>query len=286
MPVDLTSLEILKVYYTPSGWAFVPVWYGVDPAKDAAWMADARKHYPRETDWDREMEIDFGQHKGAKVYPGYTRAKHWHEEIAYEPRLPLVLAADFNASPMAWLVGQVVGGWVQILEDLVRDPGTIEGGVAEFRDTYPQHAAGVVVYGDASVKSFYDTMRLAFRGYKSPVTFRIPERNPPVKDRCNAVQLKLNAADGYPGIRIQGPKCPQLIQDFEEVVWRPNGKDILKTTDPNDPYTKRTHISDALGYWIVHDWSVPSEVSRRNAQAKPRQPLDFSKALGGLHYKK
>lgn len=288
MPVDQSQLEALKIYKSPRGWIFCPVHWSHDSSKSAEWAEAERKKYPREADYLREQEIDFGVHLGAKVYPGYVRSKHWYDTLEYEERVPLVLFCDFNASPMAWGVGQVVGGWIHVLEDLVRDPGTIEGGVEEFRAAYPHHRGGVKVYGDASVKGFYDTMRFAFRGYPSPVTYHIPEKNPLVRDRCNAVQVKLTAGDGFPGVRIQGPKCPQLIQDFEEVVWRPNGRDIMKTTDPNDPYTKRTHISDAFGYWVARDWMVFKEVGERMnpERAKPRPPRQYTKLLGDISYRK
>lgn len=283
MPVNQETLEVLKVFRSPRGFAFVPVHHSADPDKGPEWAEAERAKYARDADYDREIDIDFGVHLGAKVYAHFRRAVHVVDEIEYQERLPLVLFCDFNASPQAWGVGQVVAGWVHVLDEIFRDPSTIEAGVDEFRNTFPAHKSGVTVYGDASVKSFYDTMKLHFRGYSSVVNFKIPEKNGLVKARCDAVGLRLSPGDGYPGVRI-AKKCVNLIQDFEEVVWRPNGKDILKVSDPNDPYSKRTHISDAFGYWIVREWPSGLELGRR-VDRHPRKPIVAGKLLGDLSYK-
>jgi len=39
------------------------------------------------------------------------------------------------------------------------------------------------------------------------------------------------------------------MQDFEEVL-SDNKQGIKKTHNKKDPYFRRTHVSDAIGYWI------------------------------------
>ena len=41
------------------------------------------------------------------------------------------------------------------------------------------------------------------------------------------------------------PRCKGLIMDFEEVIFKPDSSVIDKERD-----SKRTHLSDALGYLI------------------------------------
>ena len=183
---------------------------------------------------------------------------------------------------MTWGVAQVIAGVPQVIDEIFREPSTIEAAVDEFRNNYPTHRGELWIYGDATTKSFYDTIRLAFRGYSAPITMKVPPGNPRVKERVNAVNVRLKGLDGVPGIKIAA-KCKELIQDLEEVMWRPNEKDLLKVTDQKDPYYRRTHISDGMGYWITREWPVLSEVAKMNI--KKREPLKFGKMLGDLSYR-
>jgi len=247
------------------------------------WEIAERAKYAREEDWAREMELDFGVHLGAPAYPHFRRAVHVVDELPYFDRMPLVLFCDFNQSPLGWGIGQIIGGFVNVIDEIFREPSTIEAAVTEFRDLYPTHKGELWIYGDATTKSFYDTMRLALRGYSAPMTLRVPAKNPHVKERVNAVDTKLWAQDGRPGIRIAA-KCVNLIQDFEEVMWRPNEKDLLKVTDQKDPYYKRTHMSDAFGYWMVREFPVGAE-KEAGFEPRKREPLKPGKLLGDLYYK-
>lgn len=243
-------------------------------------MVQEHAKYSREEDWSREQEIDFGVHLGAPAYPNFKRSIHVHDELPYYDRTPLILFCDFNQSPLGWGIAQITGGWLNVLDEVFREPSTIEQAVDEFRDSYPAHKGELWIYGDATTKSFYDTMKLSLRGYSAAITLKVPPGNPKVKERVNAVNVKLKALDGAPGIRIAA-KCVNLIQDLEEVMWRPNEKDLLKVTDPKDPYYKRTHVSDAMGYLVAREWPVFEAVPR---SAAPRKPLDRGKAMGGIAY--
>ena len=46
-----------------------------------------------------------------------------------------------------------------------------------------------------------------------------------------------------------------FIADLEQVLRDSRGG-IKKSHDRKDPYYRRTHISDALGYWVVKDEPV------------------------------
>lgn len=275
-------MQVLKSYPSPRGWAVIPVHYSHDPDKDAAWADAARKKFDTDDKWATEMEIDFQVHVGALAYPNFKRAIHVFDELPYYDRLPLTLFCDFNQSPLAWGIGQVVQGVPCVLDEIFREPSTIEAAVEEFRNSYPAHKGELLIYGDATTKSFYDTMKLALRGYSAPLSLRVSAANPKVKDRVNAVNVRLKGVDGNPGVKIAA-RCKQLIQDLEEVMWRPNEKDLLKVTDQKDPYYKRTHISDAMGYWVAREWPVISE-SAKLTNVK-RAPMPQGKVLGDLYFK-
>jgi hypothetical protein len=51
------------------------------------------------------------------------------------------------------------------------------------------------------------------------------------------------------------PKCQELIKDFERVCWKsdPHGN-LQNNLDKTD--LLRTHISDAVGYWVVREHPI------------------------------
>jgi hypothetical protein len=80
--------------------------------------------------------------------------------------------------------------------------------------------------------------------------------NPSVKDRVTLMNGMLANADGTARLLID-PKCRELIQDFEQVCFKPDSTVIDKEADP-----RRTHLSDALGYLV---WQ----------RCRPQSPFGF-----------
>lgn len=251
----------------------MPVHYSHDPEKaDPNWLVKERAKYAKPDDWQREMEIDFAAHVGAPAYPQYSRGKHLRRGLPYYEELPLDLFCDFNVAPMVWGTSQIVRGVEYVLRTWSMTPATTEGMVAKFREFYPAHAAGVRLYGDASGHSRghqgqvsqtdYQIIELEFRGYPSQLERRVPIKNPAVKSRLHAVNRRLLAADGAPGVLIDADNCPELVQDLGEVVLTADGTAILKVTNPDDPYSQRTHGSDAWGYKVFREWPVGDEKAR------------------------
>jgi len=81
------------------------------------------------------------------------------------------------------------------------------------------------------------------------------KKNTAVVDRINAVNgLLCSAADqGRKDRRLYiDPSCSELVADLEEVKWKVdasgNTYDELNKRDP-----KRTHVSDALGYYTEEE---------------------------------
>jgi hypothetical protein len=78
---------------------------------------------------------------------------------------------------------------------------------------------------------------------------KVPESNPAINDRINAVNRICKNEFGEVQLEID-PICKELIEDFEQVISDGRGG-IKKTFNRKDPYYKRTHTSDALGYWVA-----------------------------------
>lgn len=62
--------------------------------------------------------------------------------------------------------------------------------------------------------------------------------------------------------------------DLNEVVWRPDGRKILESHDPKNPYYRRGHMSAAWGYKIAREWPVKKAVVAliKIPKRKPRDP--------------
>lgn len=167
-------------------------------------------------------------------------------------RLPLLWALDFNVDPMCSVVAQVDGEQVTVLDEIVLSRASTYDACEEFGGRFPGHAAGLVVYADATGARLQTTgttdleiLRRFFRGGAwGDVQFRIPKANPAVRERVTLMNAKLESAAGERKLTAH-PRCKELIKDFEQVTYKENSLMVDKDSDP-----RRTHLSDALGYLV------------------------------------
>jgi hypothetical protein len=186
-----------------------------------------------------------------RVYVAFERKDHV-KDAAKEARVPLLWALDFNVDPMCSVVAQKQGDTIHVLDEIVISRASTWNACEEFWNRFGHHAAGLVVYGDASGQSLktsgttdYDMIRQFFsRTPYRTVDYRVPKANPMVRDRILVVNSRLRAANGDIQLHVN-PKCGELIKDLEEVVYKTGTTVIDKERDP-----KRTHLSDALGYLV------------------------------------
>lgn len=201
------------------------------------------------------------------VYPGFQRARNLRN-LEIDGTLPLFWALDFNVDPMSSIVAQKRGEDILVLDEVVlRKANTLQA-CEEFHARYPNHQAGIVIYGDATGQRLqtagttdYRMIREYFRqtAYRS-LKFRVPASNPSVRERIGLVNAKLFSASEEVRLLID-PRCRGLITDFEEVTYKPESGVIDKERD-----SERTHLSDALGYLIWQECGprpVFGEQSRR-----------------------
>jgi phage terminase large subunit-like protein len=194
---------------------------------------------------------------GVPVYGNFERQVHVRAQPALSPNRPLIWSMDFNVSPLCSLVAQHERQRFRVFREFCLEPGSIPMAVETFRAAYPRHAHEVWLYGDASGgardpqsgKSDWRVVLEYLATYPSPVKLKVPEANPPVHARINAMNLALMDEQGYSAIEID-PACTELIADLERVISDGRGG-ILKSYSKKDPYSKRTHMSDALGYLVV-----------------------------------
>lgn len=201
---------------------------------------------------------------GARVYTGFHRGLHVVDLGEPNPRRPLAWVWDFNVEPMVSLVGQRSGRMFNLHDEIILDEGNIAEMVDEFVRRYPRHGAEILLYGDATGKhrshqsnrSSYQLILNQMKTYRAPVRMKVAETNPPVSDRVNAMNRIFRDETGEVRFAVD-PRCEELITDFENVLHDRQGG-IKKTNDRRDPYYRRTHTSDACGYWVAYEEPVRS----------------------------
>ncbi len=200
-----------------------------------------------------------------RVYHAFDRAAHVRP-VQYDGRLPLRWAWDFNISPMSSVICQQRGGEVAALDEIVLHTSSTPEVCREFAARWGHHRGEVVVYGDASGasarsvtgKSDYYMIRQFFRGLpEMHLSLRVPRANPPVRDRINAVNARLSNAAGEHSLFVH-PSCRELIADLEQVAYKSGSSVVDKESNP-----ARTHTSDALGYYVWHEFRPAAPIGER-----------------------
>jgi len=207
---------------------------------------------------------------GVRAYPPFQRGIHVNPAMtrkrALDWRLPLLWCLDFNVQPMGSTIWQcqaerghpIYRGLAEIT--IETDAGPMQM-AEEFRRVFPAHGAEVHLYGDATGKHRGQTGRTNYtllmdglKGAQLGIKMFVPDVNPNIQDRINAVNMLLRGPDGRSSVDM----CPTMIEtiaDFEQVVRDKQGK-IKKTTNKKDPYFRRTSWTDGFGY-MAH-WRHPS----------------------------
>jgi hypothetical protein len=198
------------------------------------------------------------------VYSAFRREDHVRE-TKVDPAIPLLWALDFNVDPMCSVVAQVKGKQVTVLDEIVISRATTLQACEEFQARFPQHPAGIYIYGDATGNRMqttgstdYQIVREFFRreGYEK-TRYKVPRANPPVRDRVELVNARLRSAAGEINLVVD-QKCRELIKDFEEVSYKP-----LTTIIDKEKDLRRTHLSDALGYLVWQESRPEGTVGER-----------------------
>ena len=190
------------------------------------------------------------------VYGCFLRIRNVRE-MKLDPCRPLYWALDFNVDPMSSVIAQKTGDEMRILDEIVLSRASTQEACEEFYRRFPNHQAGIVVFGDASgnkrqtcgTSDYGVISEFLIRNGYSKHQFQVQSQNPRVRERVALVNAQLLAKDESVHLFID-PKCKELVKDLEEVVYKPDTGAIDKDRDP-----KRTHLSDALGYLIWQEFS-------------------------------
>jgi len=247
-------------------------------------LAAARRELDERT-YRQEYQASFEQ-AGGLAYYAWNRAVNVRP-VTRNRDLPLVWSLDFNVDLMGSILAQVRPGFesvygdsfpvkrrdvVEVIDELVilDNSNTAEACVALARrlQQWGEGHVTVDVYGDpagnqrhtsAGSRTDWQIVReFLARADQYSARFHVPSRAPAVKDRVNCVNAMLRNAEGASRCFID-PRCRHLIRDLSQVQWRAdNHGNTLAALDKSD--RTRTHLSDALGYFIEREYGMRPQV--------------------------
>ena len=201
------------------------------------------------------------------VYSSFLRERNVRP-MKLDPALPLLWALDFNVDPMSSLIVQKEKEEIRVLDEIVLSRASTHDACEEFHQRFPNHQAGIVIYGDSSGARLQTGGGSDYRiileflvrnGYKHH-RFQVPAQNPAIRERVALVNTQLMSK--YESVQLfADPKCKELIKDFEEVVYKPDSGIIDKDRD-----SKRTHLSDAIGYLVWQECSPQTKYGEQSSR--------------------
>jgi hypothetical protein len=245
-----------------------------------------------ELTFQQEYEASFVNFRGQAYYQFKETMHVRRVRDRYNPRGDLVVCFDFNVDPGVAVICQEVyfpqdPSPMPSLVDLDGQPlftrlqrpaqsGTAVLGeiyipvnsntpavIRKFISEWGKHEGNIFVYGDATggargtaqtEGSDWDIIRRElFKHFgRERVHLRVPEANPSERARVNAVNCRIMGGDGTVRLLVDGHHAPNVVKDLEGVRLLEGGSgEIDKKHDP-----KLTHLSDALGYYIVKQFPV------------------------------
>lgn len=233
----------------------------------------ARRELDRRT-FRQEYEGDFVTFRG-RAYYEFDIELHGRP-LRYNKLMPLIFCFDFNREPGVAVVCQEgEDGTYCIDEVYIETDSNTPMVCGQLASRWGHHKGDVYCYGDATggakgsakilgsdwalVKS---TLRKTFG---TRLHIRVPDANPAELVRVNSVNSRLRTVDGDIFLHVDPENCPMLIRDLEGVRLKDDGSGEIDKGPKADK--KLTHLTDALGYYIVRRHSIAQHLTGRRQAA-------------------
>jgi len=204
----------------------------------------------------QEYEASWDTYQGRAYYP-FDRRVHC-KPLEYDPSKPLVFCFDFNVDPGVAAVVQEQDGITAIIGEVwVPRNSNTRIVCRRLVSDWGKHKGEVHIYGDATggargsakvAGSDWDIVRAELRG-EFDLRWNVQRRNPAERARVNAVNARLETADGEHHLVVDPETAAHVVDDFEGVCVIEGGSgELLKPT--SGVGSELTHLTDALGYYI------------------------------------
>lgn len=257
------------------GTVFIPATLASNPNKDFAQKyRETLETITDPYDKSRLLHGDwFTQpHTGGEFYKNFKRERNV-DVCEYHKQAPIHATFDFNVQPYCTMNlfhyyeiqlddGPVQKSVEQFDEITLMDPrNTTRDACTEFKRRYPNHDAGLFIYGDPSGK--HEDTRTErgvndFRIIENELEhyhpeLRIDSKAPSVVQRGNFINSAFE--DRIEGVEIIiGETCDKTIDDYLFVLQNSDGgklKKKIKDKRSGISYEKYGHTSDANDYFII-----------------------------------
>ncbi|MDP6049420.1 MAG: phage terminase large subunit [Candidatus Bathyarchaeota archaeon] len=182
-----------------------------------------------------------------RVYKEFSRDVHIYEREDIEELKKyhqVHIGMDFNVNPMTAVAFCKIGDTCHVFDEFFMANSTTFDMAEVIKEKYPN----AIIYPDATGAARKTSSQKSDHQILKEKGLRVyaKRKNPPVRDRVNAVNQLLRVNDKVSKFSMEN--CPKLINDLERVVWRKG--DIDKTQ------LKLSHISDAFGYGVHYLFPV------------------------------
>lgn len=234
---------------------------------------EAAKRELDELTYAQEYLANFTTFEGRAYYPFLVETHCRPLAELYNPRGLLAFCFDFNVDPGVACVCQEVSlpsgqtGTAVIGEVFIPRNSNTPAVCRKLIQDWGQHQGKIVCFGDASggsrgsakvQGSDWDLIKTEFRHapFADRVFYEVPRANPPERARVNAMNSRLKNEAGEIRLMVDSVKAPHVVRDLEGVVLLSGGSgEIDKRSTPD-----LTHISDALGYYIVAKFPIAKKM--------------------------
>ncbi len=177
----------------------------------------------------------------------------------YNSRLPIIVCCDFNVDPMKWALLQNISGVDYVFDEIVKQDTTTEEMSKELLKKYGN--VQYHFYGDYSgtfrhtssrstdydiIKQYIPTMELSV------------QPNPPVVERFNTFNWRLCNKEGRRKLMFDR-KVLHSRADCKRVKYKEGYREEDKEQEKYDgrnPIQSLVHISSAIGYYLVYEYSI------------------------------
>lgn len=198
------------------------------------------------------------------IYYGFDDDLNVSPVAVYNRELPIVVASDFNVSPMSWCLCHQIGDKVHVFDHIWRRDTNTQETLNYLFSQYGGHTAGWEFFGDATgrarktaassaAQSDYLLIRGDERFYGAQVFY--PSVNPSISDRYTSVNSMLCTVDGRRRILIN-PKCIQLRKGLGSDAYK-DGTRIIDTRNKD-----AGHAGDSLGYYIHRRFPLRASINK------------------------
>ena len=221
----------------------------------------------------QEHEGSFEDFAG-RVYADFDARLHASEPLKYDPMETLVLTFDFNVDPGTASILQetlYTGTKVQVCKDepIIKLIGEVhipqdsrtKKVCAVIAQNWQKHQGPVDVYYDPSGGSRHTSQGQdgtdidvieTFLGpvFGNRLTMVGPRKEPGQRQRINALNARILAADHKARLLVDPDRCPHIIEDFEGVrILEGTAGEIDKKSDPH-----LSHLSDGIAYFAAEKY--------------------------------